>query len=168
MQKRLCLTTTQYNYLLGDVMNWSVSAINCVLFWRRPQRNHGSILSLQREEQKRKRVEGVPDLASGNCRVLVPSEAWRSWNCSWGSRSGLETEPGSVRPLSWCLPTMDLNQLVTPEQHDAQSSVLLLPRQSRIKDSGGLFRTGPWFKQPLHWSVYVKLSMDFQEFAGWS
>ncbi len=117
------------------------------------------------EEQQKKRVEGVPDLASGNCRVLVLSGVWRSWNCSWGSRSGLETEPGSVHPLSWCLPTMDLNQLVTPELHDAQSSV---PQQSRIKDNGGLFHTGPWFKQPLHWSVCAKLSMDFQEFAGWS
>lgn len=147
-------------------MNCSVSAINCVLFWRRPERNHGSILSLHREELKRKRVEGDPDLASGNCRGLVPSEVWRNWNCSWGSRSGLETEPGLVRPLSWCLPTMDLNQLVTPEQYDAQSSVLLLPRHSRIKDNGGLFRIGPWFKQPLRWSVCAKLSTDFQEFAG--
>lgn len=161
MQKRLCPTTTQDNHLLGDVMNWSVSAINCVLFWRGPERNHGSILSLHREEQKRRRKEGDPDLASGNCRVLVPSEAWRSWNCSWGNRSGLGTGPGSVRPLSWCLPTMDLNQLVTPEQYDAQSSALLLSRQSRTKDNAGLFRTGPWFKQPLYWSVCAKLSTNF-------
>lgn len=113
MQKRLCLTTTQYKHLLGDVMIRSVSAINCVLFWRGVERNHASILQLYPQNQRRKR--GDSDLASGNCRALVPSEVWRNRSCSWGSCSGLETGTGSVHSLSWCLPTMDLNQLVTPE-----------------------------------------------------
>ena len=60
--------------------------------------------------------------ASGSCKGLALSAAWWSQSRSWGSPSVQGTGTGSGPPPSLCLPTMDLNQLVTPDRFDAQNN----------------------------------------------